>query len=487
MQVPADNLRKAPTPKGAPLLGNLLEAWRDPLTLFLRARRELGDVVLFEFGPQKYFLVNDLAAVKHVLVDNHKNYVKSRSYRGLKLVLGAGLLTSEGDFWKRQRRLVQPAFHRDRLAGFAQTMVQSTKDMIDRWETFPEGQPFDVHAEMMRLTFRLVGQTLFSTEVDGDAREIGQALSIALHFANEYAESLITPPVWLPTPKNLGFKRAIATLDRMVQRIIDERRKRDVGQDLLSMLMAVKDEDTGETMSDRQLRDEVMTLVLAGHETTANALSWTFYLLSRHPDVERRLACEIARVLGGRAPSLADLPRLPLCANVIHEAMRLYPPAWTFERQALGADELVGYAIPTGAIVAISPFTLHRHPAHWDNPEGFDPDRFTPERAEGRPRHAYLPFGGGPRVCIGNSFALMEAQLIVASVVQRQRLSLVPGHPIELEPVVTLRPRHGIVVTTQPQRSAGPDVARAVPPGRAGEAPRPSGPPPAPAQTCPIG
>jgi cytochrome P450 len=466
----ADKLRKAPTPDGVPLLGNLLDAWKDPLSLFLRSNRDLGDMVLFEFGPQKYFLANDLSAVRRVLVDNHKNYVKSRSYRGLKLVLGTGLLTSEGDFWRRQRKLVQPAFHRERLAGFADTMVRSTKDMLDRWAEIPEGQAFDVHAEMTRLTFRLVGQTLFSTEVDGDAHAIGEALTVALRFANEYAESLVSPPVWLPTPNNLRFKRAVRTLDELVQRIIDERRSRDSGRDLLSMLMAVKDEETGETMSDRQLRDEVMTLVLAGHETTANALSWTFYLLSRHPDVERRLFAEISKVLEGRPPSIDDLAKLTLCANVVQEAMRLYPPAWTFERQALEDDELAGCAVPAGAIVAISPYTLHRHPAYWDNPEGFDPDRFTAARSEGRPKHAYLPFGGGPRLCIGNSFALMEAQLIVASVVQRHRLSLVPGHPVELEPVVTLRPRYGIQVRLAPQRpvettlevgSVAPRAARA--------------------------
>jgi cytochrome P450 len=473
MPFESKELKQAPTPRGAPFVGNLFEAWKDPTGLFLRSTREHGDIVLFRFGPFRYFLANHPGAAKHVLVDNHKNYVKSRSYRGLKLLLGQGLLTSEGDFWRRQRKLAQPAFHRERLAGFARTMVDATDAMLGRWSRVAAGEAFDVHAEMMRLTFRIVGQTLFSTDVESDADAVGPALNVAIHFANDYAESLAPIPVWLPTPHNLQFKRAVRTLDTLVQRIILARRAQGVGGetgDLLSMLMSVEDEETGERMSDRQLRDEVMTLVLAGHETTANALSWTFYLLSRHPDVERRLFAEISQVLEGRPPSLDDLPKLTLCANVVQEAMRLYPPAWTFERQALEDDELAGCTVPAGAIVAISPFTLHRHPAYWDNPEGFDPDRFTPARSEGRPKHAYLPFGGGPRLCIGNSFALMEAQLIVASVVQRQRLSLVPGHPVELEPVVTLRPRYGIQVRLAPQRPAGAAQDIAAGPARAARA-----------------
>jgi cytochrome P450 len=454
----ATELRTPPIPGGAvPILGHLLEGWRDPLSLLLRSSRDHGDVVLFRFAHLRYYLVNDLDAIRRVLVDNHKNYTKSQNYKGLKLVLGTGLLTSEGDFWRRQRKLVQPAFHRERLTGFARSMTASTRDMLDRWaESADPTRVIDAHEEMMRLTFRIVGQTLLSTELDGEAREMGKAITVVLYHANEYAQAIAPLPVWAPTPKNLQFKRAMRTLDTLVQRIIDERRARpDQGKDdLLSMLMAVKDAETGETMSDRQLRDEVMTLVLAGHETTANALAWTLYLLSRHPDVERRLAAEVAQVLGDRPPSFADLPKLPFCMNVVQESMRLYPPAWAFERQAIEDDVLAGYTIPAGSIVSMSPYALHRDPAHWENPEGFDPDRFLPERSEGRSRHAYMPFGGGPRQCIGNSFALMEAQIVIASIVQRFRLALVPGHPVELDPVITLRPKNGIKMTLEPRAAS---------------------------------
>jgi cytochrome P450 len=447
--------REATGPRGVPFFGNVLEAWRDPIGLMMRGLRDHGDLVRFRFGPYRYYMVNDPDAIKHVLVDNHKTYQKSRNYKALKLLLGDGLLTSEGEFWRRQRKLAQPAFHRERLAAFADTMVAYTDAMLTRWAAHPGASTsMDVHDEMMRLTFRIVGKTLFSTDVEGDADVVGPALSVATHFTEDYAQAVIPTPLWIPTPANVRFRRAKRALDAIVFRIIDERRKgASAAGDLLSMLMAVTDEETGERMDDRQLRDEVMTLVLAGHETTANALSWTFMLLSQHPDVERRLHAEVAAALGDRAPRLEDLPKLTYCANVVSEALRLYPPAWAFERQAIADDTILGCRVPKGSMVGISPYVVHRHPAHWDNPLGFDPDRFTPARSEGRPRYAYLPFGGGPRMCIGNAFALMEAQLVVARVVQRYRVDLLPGHPVELDPVVTLRPKNGIHVTLTQQHS----------------------------------
>jgi len=442
---------RAPGPRGLPWLGNVLEAWKDPIALFLTSRARFGDVVRFKFGPYDYYQVNDPEVVKHVLVDNPKGYTKSRNYLGLKVVLGEGLLTSEGDHWRRQRKLAQPAFHRDRLAGFASKMALATRDTIDRWKTEDASQEICIHAEMMRLTFRIVGLTLFSSDVDGAAAEVGRAMDVAMHWANDYAESLFRVPPAVPTPANLRFKRAMKTLDDVVYGFIAERRaakaagREDYGDDLLGMLMeAVVDDGSG--MDDRQLRDELITMVLAGHETTANLMSWTFDLLSRHPDVARRVREEAVRVLGDRDPVLEDMKALEYTRMVLEEALRLYPPAWAFERQAIAPDMLGEHPIEAGAIVGFCPYVLHRHPDHWENPEGFDPERFRPERAAKRPRYAYIPFGGGPRTCVGNHFAMMEAQIILAMIARDYALDLSPSHPVVLDPVITLRPKHGIRV-----------------------------------------
>ena len=445
-----DSSNRPPTPRGVPLLGNILDAWRDPLDLFVRVERELGPVARLRFAGIDYYVLHDPDHIHHALVDGHRKYTKSRNYVGLKAVVGEGLLTSEGDFWRRQRKLAQPAFHRNKLAGFVGAMVDDTASMLERWGK--ESAPWiDLHKEMMHLTFRIVGRTLFSTDIEGEARAIGEALTEALVWANRYAQALVHVPTWVPTAGNMRFRRAMKTLDALVYRIIADRR--DSGEDpgdLLGMLMNVTDEATRETMTDRQLRDEVMTLVLAGHETTANLLSWTFYLLSKHPDVARKVRAEVREVLGERTPALEDVGKLAYTKTVLEEALRLYPPAWVFEREAVEDDEIGGYRIAKGTIVAVSPWSLHRSTRLWDNPEGFDPERFGASATAARPKFAYLPFGGGPRLCIGNAFAMMEAQLILATVFQRYRPELVAGHPVEAEPLVTLRPRHGMRMWLRP-------------------------------------
>ena len=451
-RAPMGTATRAPGPRGLPWFGSVFPAWNDPLALFLGSRDRYGDVVRFKFGPFQYYLVNDPDVVKHVLVDNPKGYTKSRNYLGLKVVLGEGLLTSEGDHWRRQRKLAQPAFHRDKLAGFATSMSRATRDMLTRWSSEGSARSFCIHSEMMRLTFRIVGLTLFSSDVDGDAKDVGQALEVAMHWANDYAESMIRVPPYIPTPGNVRFKRAKKTLDDVVFRLISERRAQaaksgDFGDDLLGMLMASTEEGSSSGMDDQQLRDEIITMILAGHETTANLLSWTFSLLSKHPDVERRVREEARRVLGDRDPVLEDVRGLEYTKMVLEEALRLYPPAWVFERQAIAPDTLGGYPIEPGAIIGICPYVLHRHPDHWENPEGFDPERFHPERTAKRPRYAYLPFGGGPRTCVGNHFAMMEAQILLAMIVREQRLELDPSHRVVLDPVITLRPKTGIRVT----------------------------------------
>ncbi len=437
----APELRFPPGPRGVPILGNVLDVWRDPLGFFVRGPRDHGDIVRFRFGHHRYILLNEPDAIRHVLIDNAKSYQKSRNYDALRLVLGNGLVTSEGDFWRRQRKLAQPAFHRQRLAGFARTMAECTEDMIASWDE----SPFDMHHELMALTLRIVGRTLFSTDLSGEAAAIGEAITVGLKHANDYAEAVIRIPPWLPTPNNLRFKSAVRVLDAMVMRIIEDRRKRgEPGDDLLGMLMSARDDD-GHGMTDRQLRDEVMTLVLAGHETTANALAWTFDLLSRHPDVERRVHAEASAIEG--PIGIEQLPQLSYTLRVLQESMRLYPPVWVFEREAMADDVVSGFNIPRGTLVAVCPWSLHRNPRYWDNPEGFDPDRFLPAAVERRPRCAYLPFATGPRQCIGNAFALMEGQIVLATVAREWRLSLVPGGAPVVDPKVTLRPRDGLPMT----------------------------------------
>ena len=368
----------------------------------------------------------------------------------LHAALGNGLLLSEGDFWRRQRRLAQPAFHRQRLVSFATTMVDSTQAMLTRWEGFEPGAPFDVAQEMMRLTMGIVSRTLLGMDVSEDARDarnVSGALTRLLEESNRRLLSVIRLEK-LPLPRNLRFKKDIALLDSVVFKIIAQRRKsgEDTG-DLLSMFMHARDEETGEGMDDRQLRDEVMTMFLAGHETTANLLSWTWMLLSQHPAVQDKLRAELAEVLGGKAPTFEDLPRLTYTRMVLEEVLRLYPPAWILARQAREADEIGGFTIPKDSLIVLCSYVVHRLPRLWPNPEGFDPERFAPGREEGRHKYAYFPFSGGPRSCIGNAFAMMEAQLVLATVAQRFRLDLLPGHPVKADPSITLRPKDGVRVT----------------------------------------
>jgi cytochrome P450 len=423
----------------------------DPIGYYTMAFRTFGDVVGFHIGPFRSLLVAHPEHIKRVLQENNHNYEKGVVIAKLKVLIGEGLFTSEGDFWRRQRKLAQPAFHRQRLGGFVATMADATRAMLDRWEARERsGAVFDVATEMSRLTLGIVGRTLFSRNLDDDADEVGHTLTETLALMNDRTMRFMPSPLWWPTAANRRLRRTIGVLDRVVYDIIEARRRTDEPhEDLLDMLLRARDEETGDGMTNRQLRDEVMTFVLAGHETTAVALAWTWYLLDRHPAVAERLRAEVTAALGGRTPTIDDLPRLQYARMVVEEAMRLYPPVWGFFRQALAPDTLGEHAVPKGALVLISPYVTHRHPRVWEDPERFDPERFTPERVRERPRFAYLPFSGGPRLCIGNEFALMEAQLAVAMTVQRYRLRLVPGTRVEPESRVTLRPRGGLPMTIE--------------------------------------
>ncbi|MGZ6175584.1 MAG: cytochrome P450 [Candidatus Binataceae bacterium] len=435
-------------PRGDFLLGSLRRVQHEPLELLREGFREYGDVVRYRFGNTHAFLLAHPDHIRHVLHDNHRNYDKNNvDYAMLRRLLGNGLLTSDGAFWLRQRRLMAPMFHRQRVAGFCNLMVNSTLEMFDLWEELALiGEPIDIADEMARLTLKIVAKALFSADVSDDAGAIGAALTEVNRQLGEF--SLLDMFWMIPTPRKRRFRAAVRALDQVVGKIIDERRRSaHRNQDLLSMLLEAVDEETDKGMTPRQVRDEVLTLLLAGHETTANALTWTWYLLAQNPAAADKLHQEVVGVLGRRTPDGLDLPKLPYTRMVVEESMRLYPPAWAISRNAIGDDEIGGYHVRRKTNLIICSFITHRHPEFWEEPERFDPERFSPARSEGRPNFAYLPFGGGPRICIGNSFAMTEAQLVVATVAQRYRLRLVPGHPVELHPLVTLRPRHGMRMT----------------------------------------
>jgi cytochrome P450 len=443
-----------PGPRGNVMLGSIGDIYRDRLRFVLDVASTYGEVARYRVAHTRMYQVSSPEGVGRILHDNHRNYSKDVATFGtLKLFLGNGLFTSDGDFWRRQRRLAQPAFHRRRVAAFRGLMTDATLEMLDRWRPLADrGQPLDVAREFSRLTMEVVTRALFSTSVEGDLGTIGGAIATLLDDVTFRFTFPFYPPLRVPTPRNRRFLAARAALDEVVYGIISGRH-RSPGEhdDLLALLMEARDEDTGEGMSDKQLRDEVITLFLAGHETTANALTWASYLLSTHVAVARRLQAEVDEALEGRIPTASDLPRLPYTRMVIDETLRLYPPAWITNRRAIEADTVCGNRIPADAMVSISPYVTHRDPKLWENPEGFDPDRFSPKRAAGRPHYAYFPFGGGPRQCIGKGFALMEATLVLALLYQRCEMHLVPGRKVETEALATLRPRYGMWMTAHPR------------------------------------
>ncbi|CAN5589906.1 cytochrome P450 [soil metagenome] len=422
-------------------MGSASEMRRDPLRLLTEARRH-GDFVRFRLGPYRIYLLAHPDYIEHVLRKNPRNYLKD-GYEHIKIV-GNGLLSSEGDFWRGQRRIVQPAFHRERLNNMAESMTEATGRMLDRWETRTKNEPLDVDAEMARLTLEITGRTLFSADVTGVAGEVGQALQTVLTLGFQRTGRFLPVPLRIPTQNNRRYRDAVEKLNAVVDGLAHQRRKNgEAGEDLLSMLLEARDEN-GESMSPRQLRDEAMTILTAGYETTARALTWTWYLLDAHPETREKLDEELDRVLGGRPPAFEDLGQLSYTEMVFKESMRLMPPVWGLSRLVAEEDEIGGYTVPKGSRVIISQYVTHRHPDFWEEPERFDPERFTPERSAGRPKYAYFPFSGGPRQCVGKEFATMEAVLALATVAQRYRLSLVPNHPVEPEPSFTLKPRYGM-------------------------------------------
>jgi cytochrome P450 len=431
-----------PGPKGGYFSGSAAAFRRDQLGFYADCARQYGDMVETRLGPFRIVLIYHPDAIEELFVTRNRDFIKSPGLQILRPLLGNGLFLAEGDTWLRQRRLAQPAFHRQRVAAYGEVMTALTERYVEGWK---DGDVVEVHGEMMEVTQAIVGKTLFDADVSGDAHEVAQAARIMAEDFGARLTSLRLIPYWVPTPRNVRAWRAIRRLDGLIRRIIAKRRAggEDRG-DLLSMLLHARDVDDGSGMSEEQLRDEAMTMYLAGHETTAVTLSWTWYLLAQHPDVDARLARELREVLGGRAPTVEDLPRLRYADMVITESMRLYPPAFGIGRQAVKATEIGGHAVAPRDILIAPTWVVQRDIRWFEAPEVFRPERWADDLARRLPRFAYFPFGGGPRQCIGNAFAQMEAVLVLATIAQRFRLTLEPGQRVTPTPYITLRPEPGI-------------------------------------------
>ncbi|KAM3110365.1 cytochrome P450 [Phormidesmis sp. 146-33] len=432
----AQTLLTLPSPE---VSAALMEYSRDPLSFMTRCAREFGEIVPLQFECGELFcLLTNPEHITEVLKDRLL-FIKAQDLQSLSGLIGNGLLTSEGDFWQRQRRLIQPVFHQQRIENYGSVMVNYTQQMLQIWH---KDKVLDVHDEMMRLTLNIVMKTIFDQDVtDSEAKQVAHALDAAMNWATTQEPDA-----------DRRYQNAIALLDETVYAMIHRRRiNKTDSDDLLGMLMQIQDADDGSRMSDRQLRDEVATMILAGHETTANTLSWTWMLLSQHPEVRTKLTQELKRVLDGRTPTIADLPQLSYTNSVIKEAMRLYPPATDVSREATQDCEIGGYLIPKGTTLICSQWVMHRDPRYFGNPEKFTPERWADDLEKKLPRGVYFPFGDGPRVCIGKNFALMEAALILATIAQKFQLALVSDQAIELQPSITLRPKHGIQVVLKEQ------------------------------------
>ena len=444
------NAKLAPGPKGLPLIGSIgTLRTKGPFDFWFDLWQEYGDVARARMGPQILMQFVRPEHVQYILVKNKDNYVKGLSHDTLRIPLGTGILTAEGDLWRRQRQLMSPTYTPRAVQRFAGTMLDATAKMLARWREVPAGSPVAINLEMMRLTMSVISRSIFTVDIGEDFTEAGQALTQILDFASQRSISLLTLPLSVPTPGNRRLNRALATIDEFLYGIIATRRQKPPGDDLLSLLMEMRDEETGEGMSEKQLRDEVLITFFAGHETTAQLLTWVWYLLGEHPMAEERFHAELEERLGGRTPRADDVEGLGYTRMVMDETLRLYSPVAIMARDALQDDEVGGYEVPAGTIVTLSPYMTHRHPEFWERPLEFHPDHFAPERVETRPRYAYYPFGAGQRTCLGKHFALLEAALVLAEVGQRYRPRLVPGQEIKPHWSGTLRPDRAIMMVLE--------------------------------------
>jgi cytochrome P450 len=442
--------RQAPLVRGHWLLGLGREVLARPLAMFTELGR-MGDVVHFRLPAMPSVLVSDPDLVKRVFHEPKTYNKRMRSYQRMTLLLGDGMATSDGDFWLRQRRIAQPAFHHKRIAGFGELMVRFAEATLDRLRpSIATGAPVDLAEEMTRLTLGVACESLLGGDVPEDNHTLARTFAHVVRYIVERNNLLWYPPLWVPSPANRRCQAALTELDGAVYRMIARRRQQEAESlDLLSMMMHARDKETGEGMNDLQLRDEIVTMLLGGHESTAMTLTWAITMLATHPEVDARLRAELETVLGGRTPTVEDLASMPYTRMVVDETLRLYPPVWVVPRNTARDDDLGGHRIAKGTSVFVSAWVVHRDPRLWDSPEEFKPERFAGERDE-QQKKAFFPFGGGPRVCIGNAFGLMEARLVIATLVQKCRFSLVPDCSVEPDALLTLKPKPGLRVTVRP-------------------------------------
>ena len=438
-----------PGPKAIPLLGNILDFPKDPTGFMMKSTLEFGDTVYFWALHLKYIMVNHPEGIKHVLQENNKNYTKGIGYKPLKLFLGNGLLTTDDPSWLKHRRLIQPHFNRESIANYADVVIESAIKMVNNWEKESEiASVINISQEMIYITSQIVGKTLLSSDVGNEDSNFWRSMDYALEYVNNRTRTNpFNLPSWFPLPDNYKYAKAIRILDSFIYGVIKKRRADSLERnDLLSALLTAKDEKTGLGINDRQLRDEILTFFVAGHETSANGLTWALYLLSKHPEVQEKLNNELKTVLDGRTPNFMDLHSLTYTMQVIQESLRLYPPVWIMGRQTIKEDSVRGHYIPPHTDIMISPYVLHRHPDYWKDPDVFDPDRFSPENVKNHIPYAYIPFGGGPRLCVGQNFALMEMVLVLAIIAQKYSVKLTGNQNVELGPYITLRPKEDLMM-----------------------------------------
>jgi cytochrome P450 len=442
-----------PGPRGLPLIGNLLPFARDPFHFLLSSQREYGDVVRFRFGSISAYLLAHPDSVRHVLLDNSQHYDKRIGYVQMKPLVGDGLLVSEGDVWRRQRHLLQPPFQPQHLDVVTRPMLDAVSAMLERWEASAgAGEPVEIVAEMTHLTHAIMGRMLFGIDFSAAGNPLGRALAVAQQLSDDFTLRLTHSPLAIlaglasiPAPLPRRVREQLRELDRVIYDLIAVRRREGADRgDWASLLLTARDPHSGEPLTDQEVRDQIVTLWLAGTETPAVGLAWACYLLAQHPQIERRLDAELAHVLGGRVPTWDDLPALTYTVMILHESMRLYPPAWLIVRTSIHDVEIGGFNIPARSMILLSPYVTQRHPALWADPGQFEPERFAPEEIARRSRFAYFPFGGGPRQCLGNHMALVEMQFALAALAQQYRLRVAPGQRIAPAVMITLRPREGI-------------------------------------------
>lgn len=448
-------LRALPQTPGRPLVGHLFDVMRRGTFPLVREHwLHHGDAFMLQLGSKQIATFVHPDAVETILLTHREDFLKGVGYDQIRLLVGDGVLTVEGEQWKKQRRIIQPCMNRSFLVGFAETMVRATAEMVEQWAERGEST-LDIYPEMLRLALRILGETLFSLDLSESADVSTHAFTVALEELSRRGNTVFAPPLSWPTPGNLRLRRALRQLDEIVYGIIDDRaaakaRGETGPDDLISLLLDHRDED-GRPLDRQIVHDEIITMFLAGHETTGLALTWTWYLLSLHPEAERRLHDELDEVLGGRLPTAADLPRLVYTKQVLQESMRVLPPVWSGGRDVVRDTEVAGYRVREGQLIMLVPYLTHRHPEFWERPEAFVPERFESERLRGRHRFAYFPFSAGPRMCVGNHFTMIEAQLAMAVIAQRFRFDLRPGHLVERDHQITMRPRHGMQMILRPR------------------------------------